>query len=260
MGEKLTFREIIRKIIFFISLVVFIVCAYKLYNILSEYHNNSKAYDEVRDYSPKVVADDNGKDKFTFMPENYDKLYEMNHDFKGWIYIPNTKVSYPLAQTNNNDYYLNHNFKKEKNSGGSIFISSDTINPFVDQNTVIHGHHMRDGSMFADLMKFKDESFAKNTSIYINTKDKVLQYEVFSVFFEKANSGSYIDKFSSSKVFLTYVNNLKGRSMSNLGRAPFVQEDKIITLSTCDYDIDDGRLLVCAKLVASTDYEGKNKK
>lgn len=256
MGEKVNIKEIIRKIIFLISLVVFLVCAYKLYNILSEYHNNSKSYDEVREYSPEVV-EDNGKDKFTFMPENYDKLYQMNNDFRGWLYIPNTKISYPLAQTTNNDYYLNHNFKKEKNSGGSVFISSDNKEPFVDKNTIIHGHHMRDGSMFADLMKFKDQSFAKGNPIYVNTKEKVFQYEVFSVFFEKANSDSYLNKFSSSQVYLKYLNNLKGKSMFDLGRPPFGQDDKIITLSTCDYDVNDGRLLVCAKLVASTDYTDK---
>ncbi|MBD7910277.1 class B sortase [Clostridium cibarium] len=253
MGGKLSVKEIIRKVIFSISLIVFIVCAYKLYNIWSGYHNNSKAYDEVREYSPEKI-DENGGEKFKFKAEDYQKLYEMNNDFKGWIYIPGTNISYPLAQTNNNDYYLNHNFKKEENSGGSIFISSNNTQPFIDKNTIIHGHHMKDGSMFADLMKFKEESFSKDTFIYINTKDKLLQYEVFSVFFEKANNESYQDRFSSYDEYVAYTNKLKEKSMFDLGRAKFTQEDKIITLSTCDYDVDDGRLLVCAKLVSSSDY------
>lgn len=253
MGERSSGKDILRKILFCISLIVFIVCAFKLYNIWSEYHNNSKSYDEVREYSPEKV-EQNGEDKFIFKPEDYQKLYEMNNDFKGWIYIPNTNISYPLAQTNNNDYYLKHNFKKEENSGGSIFISANNTQPFIDKNTIIHGHHMKDGSMFADLMKFKEESFAKDTSVYINTKDKILKYEVFSVFFEKANNDSYQDKFSSYDEYVAYLNKLKGKSMMDLGRAPFTQEDKIITLSTCDYDVDDGRLLLCAKLVASSDY------
>ena len=66
---------------------------------------------------------------------------------KGWIYVPKTEVNYPIVQTKDNDYYLHHNFYKEANPGGCIFIASENKNPFNEQNTTIHGHHMKDGSM-----------------------------------------------------------------------------------------------------------------
>ena len=258
MGNRISKKEILRRVIFYISLIVFIVCAFKLFGICKGYYDNKKSYDEVREYAPQEVeTPDNNQEetpKFVFTKENYDKLLSMNEDFKGWLYIPGTKISYPLVQTNNNDYYLHHNFEKESNSGGAIFISSNNANPFEDANTIIHGHHMRDGSMFATLMNFKEEDFAKSTSIYVNTKDKLLEYQVFSVFYETANNDSYQNGFVSDEDYLAYVNTLKGKSLFNLEVPEFTAADKMITLSTCDYDVNDGRLLVYAKLVSIKDY------
>ena len=254
---KISKKEILRRIIFYISLVVFIVCAYKLFGICKGYYDNKKSYDQVREYAPQEIenTDDNtSAPKFVFKKEDYDKLLAINPDFKAWIYIPGTEISYPVVQTDNNDYYLKHNFQKETNSGGAIFISYNNTKPFEDKNTIIHGHHMRDGSMFASLMNFKEESFAKDTPIYINTKDKLLQYQVFSVFYETANTDSYQIGFASDSDYLSYVNTLKGKSMFQLEAGEFTPADKMITLSTCDYDVSDGRLLVCAKLVSSKDY------
>lgn len=262
---KISKKEIVRRIIFYVSLIVFVVCAVKLFGIFKGYYDNKKSYDIVRQYAPQEThpSEESGnnsdnnvaktKPLFVFSKENYDKLLSINSDFKAWLYIPDTEISYPVVQTTDNDYYLTHNFDKEKNSGGAIFISSNNEKPFEDENTIIHGHHMRDGSMFASLMNFKEESFAKNTPIYVNTKDKLLQYEVFSVFYETANNDSYQNGFASEAEFLSYANTLKSKSMFNLGR-DLTATDKIITLSTCDYDVDDGRLLVCAKLVSSKDY------
>lgn len=259
MGKRVSKKEIVRRIIFYVSLIVFVVCAFKLFGICKGYYDNKKSYDQVREYAPEEVEDTNENNpsetpRFIFKKEKYDELLAMNSDFKGWINIPGTEVNYPLVQTEDNDYYLSHNFQKEVNSGGAIFISSNNVKPFEDRNTIIHGHHMRDGSMFASLMNFKEESFAKDTPIYINTKDKLLQYEVFSVFYETANNNSYQNGFSSDEEYLSYINTLQGKSMFDLGRLAFTSTDKMILLSTCDYDVNDGRLLVCGKLISSKDY------
>ena len=116
MGNRISKKEILRRVIFYISLIVFIVCAFKLFGICKGYYDNKKSYDEVREYAPQEVeTPDNNQEetpKFVFTKENYDKLLSMNEDFKGWLYIPGTNISYPLVQTNNNDYYLHHNFEK----------------------------------------------------------------------------------------------------------------------------------------------------
>ena len=249
--SKVSIKEIIRRIIFIVALVVFIGSAFKLLTIFNEYRKNSKSYKEVQEYAPEVVVDEgSGEEQFVFNQEDYDKLFAINNEFKGWIRVPNTKVNYPVVQASDNDYYLTHNFKKEVNDGGAIFLTYENKAPFEDRNTIIHGHHMKDGSMFASLEELKDETFFRaNNRVYINTRDQVLEYEIFSVYAETANIDPYRDGFSSDEDYIGYLNSLKGKSMFNVDMPEFNKDDKIITLSTCTYEIEDGRLLVHGRLV-----------
>ncbi|MDD6794295.1 MAG: class B sortase [Clostridiaceae bacterium] len=250
--KKSSFKDTMRNIIFIISIVVFTVCAFKLFNIWKGYHDNAKSYEEVQEsFAPKqVINEDNGEKKYVLSDEDFDKLIAENPDFKAWITIEDTAINYPVVQTDNNEYYLTHNFKKQNNVGGALFITLNNSNPFEDKNTIIHGHHMRDGSMFADLMKFKDENFTKEHYIYISLKGKVLKYQVFSAFTETANDDSYQVGFATDKGYLDYINKLASKSLFKLDNDSLTENDKIITLSTCDYDEEDGRMLVCAKLIS----------
>lgn len=253
MSKKGNIKEVFRKIMFCISLVVFIGCSFKLYTIWREYHDNSKSYDEVREFAPEEVVSENNdtqnnEPKFVFKKEDYDSLLAMNSDFKAWLYIPNTEVSYPVVQTNNNDYYLKHNFKKEQNSGGAIFISSNNKEPFVEQNTIIHGHHMRDGSMFAGINKFKEEDFFDNGKIKIIKDNKEYFYEVFSVRVVDGNDNKIISHFNNDEEFDNYIELLKTESIYKKDE---INSDfsKIITLFTCSYEFDNARTIISAALV-----------
>ncbi len=242
---------ILSKIVLAIALIVLVVSGYQLFNIWREYHNNSKTYDEVREYSPNndIKPEEDQIEKYRFKQEDYDNLLAMNGDFKGWLTVPGTEVNYPLVQTTDNEYYLHHNFKKEYNDGGAIFIASENSSPLNDENTIIHGHHMRDGSMFASLGKYKDENFLKeNNKIYVSTRDNVYEYEIFSVYVITANLNPYKINFAEKDEYLSYLKELKSNSLFNVDLEEFTPEDKIITLSTCTYEVDDGRLLVHAKL------------
>lgn len=244
--------NIIRKIIFIIALVVFIGSGYKLFTIWNEYHKNEVVYDEIKEkFGPEKVVDKGGEEKYKFTQEDYDGLLAINSDFKGWIYVPNTNVDYPIVQSKDNDYYLHHNFYNEYNDGGAIFIASEIENPFADKNTIIHGHHMNDGSMFASLKEFKDskEFFDKNRKIYITTKDDVLVYEIFSVYYQVANTDPYKYGFASDEDYVNFLNGLKEKSLYSVDMEPFTKDDKIVTLSTCTYEVNDGRLLVHGRLI-----------
>ena len=254
-------KEIIRKGIFVISLCVFIFSLCKLAIIFKGYRDNSKTYDELQQYAPSEntdenSGDDNSKPKFTFSKENYNELLNINSEFKGWLNVPNTDISYPIVQAEDNDYYLTHNFKKANNAGGAIFISCDNEKPFEERNTTIHGHNMKDGSMFASLSKFAESDFFnKNRTIYVALENEVLEYEVFSVYEEAANINPYTNFFNSDDEFIQYLNSLKSKSMYGVEIDDFNKDDKIITLSTCAYDINDGRLLVHGRLVNREKYE-----
>lgn len=253
--KKLNVKEIVRKVIFAISLIVFIGSGYKLFSIWKEYNDNSKVYKELELFEPKPsveIEEDEEVDEYvpTFNPEDYDKLLEMNSDFRGWVQISNTNVNYPIVQAEDNEFYLTRNFKKEKNSGGAIFLSYDNDKPFEERNTIVHGHNMKDGSMFASLMKFKEEDFFnENKKIFIVLRDKVLEYEIFSAYVEQASHNPYQIGFASDEDYVAYLNGLRTRSLFHRDQPDFTKDDKIITLSTCSYEIDDGRMLLHARLI-----------
>ena len=247
-------KEIIRRIIFFVALIVFIWSVYELFTIFNEYRKNANTYKEVEQYAPQVVESEDGTEEDkpnVFTKEDYDKLHEINNDFRGWITIPNTKVNYPLLQGQDNKYYLTHNFKKEYNPGGGIFISYDNEDPFNEKNTIIHGHYMKDKSMFGSLHNYKDLDFAKeNNKFYITTKDGTLEYEIFSVYIEEANINPYRFSFNSDNEYVEYINDLKNKSMHKLVDYNLTSEDKIVTLSTCSYEKKNYRLLIHGKLMS----------
>ena len=109
------------------------------------------------------------------------ELQAKNPDVVAWIVIPDTPISYPVLQGEDNAFYLKHNWKKERNSGGSIFMECQNSPDFTDFNTLIYGHRMRDSSMFNSLQHYEDADYlAEHPRIYIVTNEGVLVYEIFA--------------------------------------------------------------------------------
>ncbi|MEG0410935.1 MAG: class B sortase, partial [Erysipelotrichaceae bacterium] len=145
-----------------------------------------------------------------------------------------------------NSFYLNHNFLKEESKAGSIFIDCN-INEFEDKNTIIYGHYMKDGSMFADLHKIYSE-LDNTLKIYIATETKIDEYKIFSSFKDSANINNYQTFWSTDDDYVQYLNTLINKSNINYNVSLNINSS-IITLSTCDFNYSNGRLLVIAKLV-----------
>lgn len=263
---KLTFREVLRKIVFCISLCVFLFSAYKLFWIVHDYIENKVYYDEVRELAPKETEED-GVKKYLFSSEDFDDLYSRNSDFRGWITIPNTKVNYPMVQGRNNDFYLKAGLDKYEVNGGSIFIAHDNPDPFNDQNTIIHGHHMKNGSMFGSLRKYKKKEFFDNNPIvYISLRDKCLRYEIFSVYIcditkvVDTKTSPYMYSISNDDDYVNYLKSLKKKSLfQRKDFTDFNKDDKIITLSTCSYEYENARMLIHARLIDDEDTSDANK-
>lgn len=117
----------------------------------------------------------------TLLDTKLAELQDQNPDVVGWIIIPDTPISYPLLQGEDNEYYLKHSWKKERNSGGSIFMECQNSTDFSDFNTLIYGHRMRDTSMFNALQYYEDADYlAQHPRIYIVTNDGVRVYEIFA--------------------------------------------------------------------------------
>lgn len=242
-------KEGIRKIIFCISLIIFLAAGYKLYTIVRDYKQNADYYNNLRQYAPKLVQVD-GEDTYKFMNDDYETLYNMNSEFKAWIIVPGTNVNYPVMKGEDNDYYLKNSLNMAPINGGSIFFAYDIPNQLDALNTVIHGHHMKNGSMFGTLKKYNKQNFFNNNPyIYVVTKDKTYKYQIFSVYTDLVSTDPYQYGFTSPSEFVQYLNNLQDKSLFQREMDPFTDKDKIVTLSTCSYDFNDARMLIHGRLV-----------
>lgn len=182
----------------------------------------------------------------------YEELYEMNNDLVGWIKIEGTKVDYPVMQTPDDvDYYLYRNFDKENSDRGAIYAREvcDVNKP--SDNVTIYGHHMADGSMFAGLQAYVNQSTWENNSlIFFDTLTEHHMYKIFAVFATSANIGEgfsyhqFVDA-EDEEEFNEFVATCKSLAYYDTGITP-VYGDKLICLSTCEYTHDNGRLVVAA--------------
>lgn len=191
------------------------------------------------------------------LPE-YSPFYEINNDMVGWITIPDTKVNYPVMQTSrdNPDYYLKRNFYKKASDWGAIYAreSCDINRP--SDNITLYGHHMKDGSMFAQLHKFQSKDFWKeHQNFTFDTLYERHTYKIWAVFKTTANLGDnhfpyhQFSDAATEEEFTEFVETVKRLDYYDTGITP-VYGDKLLTLSTCEYTLDNGRFVVCAVRVS----------
>lgn len=189
-------------------------------------------------------------DGFVDMTVDFQALQEINDDFTGWLYVPGVSISYPLVLGDDNDYYLTHTFKKEENKSGAIFLDQVTANPFEDYNTVIHGHNMKDGSMFGRLKGFYNntQTYANNPYFYIYTADKTYKYLIFSYYVTTDTSAAYVIPYTEESL-RDYKNQvMKNAVYKDVDGIPDVAP--IVTLSTCHgANYTDARFVVHGILV-----------
>ena len=117
------------------------------------------------------------------------KLNSQNQDFAGLIYIWVTTIDYPIVQGKDNEEYLHQDFNKKKSSSGTIFLDNNCKKDFTSDNNIIYGHHMKNGTMFAQLLKFREKSFLKkHNEIMIFTPDRTIHLKVISAYAQKAQN------------------------------------------------------------------------
>ena len=206
---------------------------------------------------PKLVevTDPETGDAVALLPEFAD-LYLQNNHIVGWLTIPGTVVDYPVMQTHKDpDYYLYRDFDKKDSKRGCLYTwpQSDTLTP--SDNITIYGHHMRDGSMFGQLDKYRDPEFrAQNPYIFFDTLRELHTYEVMAVFLTTASVGQgfayheFVDA-ADETVFNDFVTKVHKLQLYDTGITA-EYGDKLICLSTCEYSQVNGRLVVVAKRIA----------
>jgi len=160
-------------------------------------------------------------------------LREINEDVLAWIVIPDTQLSYPLMRGKDNKYYLEHTWKGEISSAGSIFMERLNSEDFSNYHTVIYGHRMADGTMFGSLKHYTtEEHFKQHPYVYIYDDNGAHRYEIFAAYEAPVGSRTYQVGFTDDENKKEFLNYCAEKSVVDTGIMPAV-EDKIITLSTC---------------------------
>lgn len=237
-----------QKIILIILIIIFVSSGYI---VLNWFYNTSKTEKKYEDLATSVVQtqekDKNKEENKEQESEkiNFDELNKINSDVVGWIKINNTTVDYPIMQTTDNEYYLKKDIYKKYDQCGSIFMDNKNKANFTDKNTVIYGHNIKKGIMFADLEKIYNGNLGNDIEINVYTKEKEMTYKVFSSY-ETEPEGYSINTNISENEMDNFIKTLSQRS-KNKYDCEYEDIDQILTLSTCD-NTGKKRILVHAVL------------
>ena len=201
---------------------------------------------KVSDFDNEVQAEQTVYCTTYYEPHSISELISMNSECFGWISIAGTNINYPVMHTPSNPQkYLNKNFYGEYSYSGTPFLDSRC---FADStNLIIYGHHMNNGTMFADLCNYTDYSyFSEHPTVVLETKDGAFAYSVFSVMKVKSDDVWY--RFTTAGTEKSYekkISYAKEKSIYDTGITP-VYGQQILTLSTCYGYNQDDRILVLA--------------
>lgn len=193
--------------------------------------------------------------ELSVLPE-YETLYNKNKKLIGWLKIDDTVIDYPVMQTANNEYYLDHNFNQEYDKNGSLFMDAACDVVHRNTNLIIYGHHMKSGKMFGNLNSYSSKEYCeKHSTIRFDTIYEKGLYQVMYVFRSRIyNEDEVVFKYyqffdaASEKEFQSNMQEMAALSLYDTGvTASF--GDELLTLSTCDSSEPDGRFVVVAKRI-----------
>lgn len=273
-------KEYFNKIIFSLSFVVYLICVFlisrwffqnkKLLTLENDIKTSTTITEKVEQELTENENQDNSEDEnnsilsnervsfnltnLNFISANLEDLKNKNSDTVGWIQVLGTKIDYPFVQTDNNDYYLNHNFNKRTTNVGWVFGDYRNDMNNLKQNTIIYAHNLTSGQLFGTLPNtLKEQWFndPNNHYVKLSTFDSDTIWQVISVYTIKPES-YYIRTIFTDFEFNEFLHTIKQRSIFDFNYN-YTLNDRILTLSTCD-NTGKKRMVLHAKLVG-IDYK-----
>ena len=231
-------RRAATKIIIICLLGIMLVSGWRVFTILRSYQADRSVYSKIAELAGNLET---GID--------FDALREINPDFIGWLYYEGTVIDYPVVQGENNDVYLSMLFDRTWGGCGTLFADCITEDPFRQFNTIVYGHHMKDGTMFACLKELRDPEYcAKNPKLKLITPEGVFDLEIWAFLNEPADSDIYMTNIKDEEVKQQYLD-LTERLASYTTDVEVTTEDRLVMLSTCAYEFEDARYIVACKMV-----------
>lgn len=169
--------------------------------------------------------------------DGYENVY-------AWIYIPDTTINYPVFYDGENDFYLHHDGRGNYSDGGAIFLDGRNVEDFSDTHTILYGHHMADGTMFAGLRKYKEEEYIKDHKYgVLITEEGVRVIEFFAGHVASVDEKSWDIEYDGEEGYAEWLENEAEQSCFESDLKPLTG-DSVITLSTCSYEFDNARFIL----------------
>lgn len=238
-------REKLRKLLLIICVCVFVYSAFQLGTIFYNYYKTEKDSEElVNDYIVEPeVSEEKEADPLKRVVD-FQKLQERNKDVIGWLYIPDTTIDEPILKGASNDTYLRTDIDNQSKTAGQVFIDEINSKDFTDDNTIIYGHNMRNGTRFHDLRYYVEKDFYnQHNLVYIYLPNHTVNvYKVYSANVINATS----DFYQKGIKYTQYVQ--KAQSHAKQTSEVSDKQQPLILLSTCYAHNSENRYVVFARL------------
>lgn len=232
---------------------IILVSGYKIGKTMWEYQVAKSAYTNISEKTAKVDPK-----QFTGVVD-WKALKKVNPDVQGWLYQKNTVINYPVVQGTDNDTYLHTRFDKQWSGGGTLFVDCRMEKDFKGFNSIIYGHHMKDGSMFRSIRGYTKEDgyYDKHKTLELATPHGNYHLVVFSAFITKATDEDTYKMTYDEAEKQAYIDRAWERSELPITRdsVDVTKNDRLVTLSTCAYDYEEARYIVMCKMVPWTKAE-----
>ncbi len=232
---------------------IILVSGYKIGKTMWEYQVAKSAYTNISEKTAKVDPK-----QFTGVVD-WKALKKVNPDVQGWLYQKGTVINYPVVQGTDNDTYLHTRFDKQWSGGGTLFVDCRMEKDFKGFNSIIYGHHMKDGSMFRSIRGYTKEDgyYDKHKTLELATPHGNYHLVVFSAFITKATDEDTYKMTYDEAGKQAYIDRAWERSELPITKdsVDVTRNDRLVTLSTCAYDYEEARYIVMCKMVPWTKAE-----
>lgn len=232
---------------------IILVSGYKIGKTMWDYQVAKSAYTNISEKTAKVDPK-----QFTGVVD-WKALKKVNPDVQGWLYQKGTVINYPVVQGTDNDTYLHTRFDKQWSGGGTLFVDYRMEKDFKGFNSIIYGHHMKDGSMFRSIRGYTKEEgyYDKHKTLELATPHGNYHLVVFSAFITKATDENTYKMTYDEAEKQAYIDRAWEQSELPITRdsVDVTKSDRLVTLSTCAYDYEEARYIVMCKMVPWTKAE-----
>lgn len=240
MSKRARIRRYAEDVIMVCLALIVVVSGWKIYTIMRDYRQNQAVYDKISEETQ--VGGFTGDIDF-------DKLRSINPDVIGWIYYEDTVIDYPVVQGRDNEKYLYTLFDGSTGGFGTLFADASTEAPFRQFNTIVYGHHMRNGSMFAPLKHLKEKSYCdEHPQLELITPEGKFHLEIWAFLNEPADSKIYTTNIHDPGERTEYLDMIEDLA-SYKTDVEVSNTDRLVILSTCAYEYQDARYMVVCKMV-----------